>query len=118
VTVHLDDCTLLRRLIKLTEIITSRPVIAPAVLLDLCEIEGDIRTAIRCPASGHHVGVVEGIVFAVLKHLAGGHIKTMGEVIRFATIAQQMLPLVRDHLFEAVIATRGGAHHGFHESQG
>jgi hypothetical protein len=113
-SVHLDDITLLRRLIALVRVMTSRPHAAADYLGAVCEIEGDVVAAIRCPSPGRHVGAVEAILVASLKHLAGGHITTIAEALIVAHVAQRLLHIVGEHLSAAVLAATAGGSNGDH----
>jgi hypothetical protein len=105
-SVHPNDAAILRRLISITLAITSRPALAPVMLPDLFEVGDDIAAAMRCPSPGRHIGTVEIALGVILTRLASEHIKTMGEVLILADAARRLLPIVREHRFEAA----GGEH--------
>ena len=107
-TAHLADRSLLSQLIRLAEVILAAPLMSsPARVFDLDVLSGDLLAALRCPGRASHVGAAEGILFSALQQVAKGGAISTGELYRYAFIAQQVLPMVRDHYFAAVVTGRG-----------
>jgi hypothetical protein len=102
-TLHPNDTSLLQRLIALTIAITSKPYTSPDFTRAVCEVADDIAVAIRCPAPGRHVGTIEAALVLLLKRLAAERVATIAEVLMLCNTAQGLLPLVREHLSEAVL---------------
>jgi hypothetical protein len=107
-TAHLADRSLLSQLIRLAEMILAAPLTSsPARMFDLDVLSGDLLAALRCPGGASHVGAAEGILSSALQQVAKGGAISTGELYRYAFIAQQVLPMVRDHYFDAVVTGRG-----------
>lgn len=104
-TAHLSDRALLAQLIRAAEAILSAPLVpSPGRLADLGELRGDLGAALRCPAPGARIGAAEGILFSCLQEISKGGAISTGALYRFAFVAQQVLPMVRDHYFAVVAA--------------
>jgi hypothetical protein len=98
------DHAILKSLIALAEKTGAKPHAAFDHLLDLASLGVDLHLAHARPADGVRlIGDAELILFIAMRHLAGSP-ATAADLMRFTSILQTALPMVRDHLFAAFVA--------------